>query len=153
MNNVRLSRPEDLTGILNLYRELRPHDPELDSEKASSLFANILSNPSTHIIVAETDGEIASTCMLAVVPNLANGGQPFGIIEHVVTAQRYRRRGLSRAVLTHALQLAWQLKCCKVVLLSGAQRNEAHRLYESVGFRGDVERGFVAKLMGTGNSN
>jgi hypothetical protein len=25
------------------------------------------------------------------------------------------------------------------------QRSEAHALYESVGFRGDMERGFVAK--------
>jgi hypothetical protein len=33
----------------------------------------------------------------------------------------------------------------EVILLSGAQRIEAHRAYEAVGFRGDVERGFVAK--------
>jgi hypothetical protein len=31
------------------------------------------------------------------------------------------------------------------MLLSGAERAAAHRLYESVGFRADVERGFVAK--------
>jgi len=34
------------------------------------------------------------------------------------------------------------------MLLSGAQRKEAHKLYESVGFDGDVERGFVAKPKG-----
>jgi hypothetical protein len=31
------------------------------------------------------------------------------------------------------------------MLLSGVQREEAHALYESLGFRGDIERGFVIK--------
>jgi hypothetical protein len=37
------------------------------------------------------------------------------------------------------------VNCCKVVLLSGAQRVEAHRVYEAIGFSGEVERGFVIK--------
>ncbi len=48
-------------------------------------------------------------------------------------------------VLEYALNAAWSKGCYKVLLLSGAQRTQAHRLYESVGFLGDVERGFVAK--------
>ena len=31
------------------------------------------------------------------------------------------------------------------MLLSGSQRTDAHKLYESVGFVSDVERAFVAK--------
>ena len=83
--------------------------------------------------------------MLAVIPNLANGARPFGVIEHVVTLPEFRRLDLGRVVLQFALDLAWDKDCYKVILLSGAQRTEAHELYESVGFRGDVERGFVAK--------
>lgn len=37
------------------------------------------------------------------------------------------------------------MDCHKVVLLSGAQRIDAHRLYEKVGFNGCAERGFVIK--------
>ena len=72
-------------------------------------------------------------------------GAPFGLIEHVVTAFRFRRQGFGRQVLSFALDLAWSKGCYKVVLVSGSARAEAHRLYESVGFKGDVERGFVAK--------
>ena len=68
--------------------------------------------------------------MLAIVPNIVNGGRPFGIIEHVVTAQTHRRRGLARAVLVCASRLAWLRHCYKVVLLSGAERAEAHRPYD-----------------------
>lgn len=97
------------------------------------------------VLVAECDGEVAATCMLAKLANLASDGRPIGVIEHVVTDDRFRRRGVSRKLLEFALTEAWRANCCKVMLLSGVQRPEAHGLYEAVGFKGDVERGFVAK--------
>lgn len=140
---IRLAEPRDLAGLVALYRELRPGDPELPH--ASALLGRLLKNVDIALAVCECDGALAATCMLAIVPNFAAGGQPFGVIEHVVTLSRFRRRGLARKVLLFAMHLAWSRDCYKVVLLSGAQRSEAHALYESVGFRGDVERGFVAK--------
>ena len=83
--------------------------------------------------------------MLAMVPGLVHQGQPFGIIEHVVTAQAYRGQGIALAMLEYALQLAWRKGCYKVMLLSGQQRTGAHQLYLSAGFDGDRERGFVIR--------
>jgi GNAT superfamily N-acetyltransferase len=141
--SVRLAEPRDLAGILALYRDLRPNDPQLP--QAGALLSRILGNADIALVVCECEGTLAATCMLAIVPNLASGGRPFGVLEHVVTLSRFRRRGLARAVLEFALKLAWSRDCYKVVLLSGTQRTEAHALYERVGLRGDVERGFVAK--------
>ncbi len=138
---ARLARAADFDGVLALYRELRPGDAPI--EKAA--FERVLNDASLGLVVCEHQGALAATCMLAVVQNLASGGRPFGVIEHVVTLPAFRRRGLAREALRHALGLAWARGCYKVMLLSGAGRGEAHRLYESVGFRGDLERGFVAK--------
>lgn len=142
---VRLAEPGDLVGILALYRELRPNDPELSRAEGNSAITRILSDGNIHLVVCEHAGSLASTCMLAMIQNLASGARPFGVIEHVVTLSEFRRQSLARVVLQFALDLAWSKNCYKVVLLSGAQRSEAHQPYESVGFRGDVERGFVAK--------
>jgi GNAT superfamily N-acetyltransferase len=142
---VRSATASDLPGLLALYRELRPGDPDLPPDRAEELWARMLADPAVHVVVAERDGVVAASCMLAMVPNLASGGRPIGLVEHVITGARFRRRGLGQAVLRFALDRAWSRACCKVVLLSGVQRPEAHGLYESVGFRGDVERGFVAK--------
>ncbi|MFL6623420.1 MAG: GNAT family N-acetyltransferase [Sulfurifustis sp.] len=142
---IRLATAKDLPGILTLYKELRPHDPELPTAEAMRLWSEILENRDVHVFVSDIEGQLASSCMLAVVPNLANGGRPFGIIEHVITLFRFRRRGLAQALLEFALSFAWSRRCYKVVLLSGVQRLEAHKMYEAVGFRGDIERGFVAK--------
>src|SRR5439155_18447665 len=79
------------------------------------------------------------------VRNIAEVGGAVGISGHVVTARIHRRRGVARSVLAYALRVAWSRNCYKVILLSGAERTEAHRVYESVGFRGGVESGFVAK--------
>jgi ribosomal protein S18 acetylase RimI-like enzyme len=145
---IREATRADLPGLLALYRELRPNDPAMPDSEASSSWDHLLGSPGLLVIVAESGSSIASTCMLAIVPSIASGGRPFGVIEHVVTAKTLRRRGLARSVLEHALRLAWSRNCYKVILLSGADRTEAHRVYESVGFRGGVECGFVAKPLG-----
>jgi GNAT superfamily N-acetyltransferase len=147
---ARLAGGADLAAVLALYRELRPADPVLPAARATALWEQLLADPHIAIVVVDDQlgpaaATVAATCMLAIIPNLASGGRPIGLIEHVITGQAFRRRGLGRAVLQAALQRAWARGCCKVLLLSGAQRPQAHRLYESVGFDGDVERGFVAK--------
>jgi GNAT superfamily N-acetyltransferase len=142
---IREASRDDLPGVVALYRELRPDDPVLTPQQSELLFDALLADPNVSVIVAEANRIITSTAMLAIVPNLAHGGQPFGVIEHVITAAAHRRKGYAREVLESALRLAWSRRCYKVLLLSGAERSEAHRLYESVGFRGGIERGYVAK--------
>jgi GNAT superfamily N-acetyltransferase len=142
---LREAEAGDLGGILALYRELRPHDPVLPESTAQAKLAELIARSDIHLFVCDADGTLAATCMLAIVPNLATAGRPFGIIEHVVTLQAQRRRGYAQQVMKHALAHAWSRDCYKVMLLSGAQRPEAHRFYEALGFNGDVERGFVVK--------
>ena len=143
--HIRRARESDRDAVLSLYRELRPNDPALPSDKVSELWSKVNEAPGSQIIVAEHEGHVGATCMLALIANLASEGRPIGFIEHVVTAHSFRRKGLGEACLRHAVETAWELGCCKVVLLSGAQRPEAHGVYEKVGFSGDVERGFVIK--------
>ena len=147
---ARKAEAKDLDGILALYRELRPHDPVLAPAVAKARFAALLDQAHAHVLVGEAEGILVATCMLGVIPNLASGARPFGVIENVVTLSAHRGRGYARAVLEHTLALAWSCGCYKVMLLSGAQRIEAHKLYAAVGFDGDVEHGFVAKPKGAG---
>lgn len=142
---VRLANEADHRAVKALYRELRPQDPDVDDETSLKLFGAVLGSPHARLVVALQDGEIGATCMLGFLPNFASGGMPVGVIEHVIAGARFRRRGLARAALGFALDQAWAMNCCKVFLLSGAQRTEAHRLYESVGFVAGRELGFVKR--------
>lgn len=142
---IRECREQDLAGLLSLYAELRPRDPVMTPAMARETLASLLARPEVRIIVAEVGGELAATCQLGVIPTLTNGGRPFGIIEHVITGAAFRRQGLSHQLLEHTLALAWELDCYKVMLLSGEGREAAHRLYEGLGFKAGIEKGFVIK--------
>ncbi len=142
---IRIATIDDLEGVLNLYKELRPLDPDLELNFANEKWSQIINDTQTYIIVAEIDGELASTCSLSINYSIANGARPFSIIEHVITSDKFRRQGLSRKVLKFANSLAWENNCCKVMLLSGEQLKGAHTLYESVGFKSGIEKAFVIK--------
>ncbi|MGY3859311.1 N-acetyltransferase family protein [Aeromonas intestinalis] len=142
---IRACEARDLAGLLALYQELRPRDPVLDEQAAREGLTALLGQPHVRIMVALVDGELAASCQLGIIPTLTNGGRPFGIIEHVITGAAFRRQGLSHRLLERTLALAWELDCYKVMLLSGEGREAAHRLYEGLGFKAGIERGFVIK--------
>lgn len=140
---IREAIQSDLEGLVALYSDLRPQDLLPEYLDAALTLRRVLESGYTKLFVADTGDTLASTCMLAMLPNFAMGGRPIGVIEHVVTLAAFRGQGLAKETLGAALECAWANDCCKVSLLSGAKREEAHRLYESLGFSSDVERGFV----------
>jgi len=85
-------------------------------------------------------GALIASCTLVIIPNLTRGARPYGLIENVVTHQDHRRTGLGRAVLSAALESAWNANCYKVMLATGSRREESLRFYEGAGF----ERGTKA---------
>jgi len=91
--HIRQARESDRDAVLGLYRELRPSDLPLSSDKASELWSKVNEAPRSQIIVAEHEGHVGATCMLALIANIASEGQPIGFIEHVVTAPAFRRKG------------------------------------------------------------
>lgn len=132
--DIRIGRPDDLPGILALYRQLNPGDPVLDPAAAEAVWAALLSSGLTTPFVADLAGLLVSSCTLAIVPNLSRGARPYGVIENVVTDADHRRTGLGRAVLHAALDKAWNANCYKVLLATGSRREATLRFYEGAGF-------------------
>lgn len=140
--DIRPATPEDLPGILALYRQLNPDDPVLDFAVAEPVWSALLSSGLTTPFVADKGGLLVSSCTLAIVPNLSRGARPYGVIENVVTDADHRRTGLGRAVLDAALAQAWKADCYKVVLATGSRRESTLRFYEGVGFQRDTKTYF-----------
>lgn len=145
MENIRLATRADLAGLLALYRELRPNDPELPLNVADDHLQQLLANPQIGLIVVEENQTLIASCMLGLIPTLTNGARPFAMIEHVITSAHCRGKGIGNRMLRYSIELAWKKNCYKVMLLSGAERIDAHRMYEKLGFRGDIEKGYALK--------
>ncbi|PAY04857.1 GNAT family N-acetyltransferase [Bradyrhizobium sp. UFLA03-84] len=131
---VRSAVEHELPAVLNLYRHLHPHDPELETTTAERVWSTLLASSFMTVIVAQAADLLVASCTLAIVPNLSRGGRSYGVIENVVTHADYRRLGLGRRVLAHALDLAWQADCYKVLLATGSKRESTLRFYEEAGF-------------------
>ncbi len=142
---IRTVRRDDLTALLELYVHLNPDNADVPEDALLlPAWERILSDPNVYCFVAETNGLLTGSCLLAVVPNLTRGARSFGVVENVVTHSEYRRQGIGRRLMRRALQTAWDAGCYKVMLLSGAWREDAHRFYEELGFTRDGKVGFVA---------
>lgn len=131
---IRRAGPDDLASLLALYRHLHPDEAPPPAEAASAAWTALLASPLMHPVVAEAEGALVAGCVLALIPNLTRGARPFGVIENVVTHPAHRRQGLGRAVLRHALDIAWAADSYKVMLATGSRREETLHFYETAGF-------------------
>ena len=120
---VRAARREDLPALLALYEQLDENDPSLrQDEHVEEIWDSVLTRPGLHVLVGGLDGKLASTCTLAVVPNLARGGRPHALVENVVTDARRRKRGFGTRVMKRAIEMAREHDCYEVMLLYGSSR-------------------------------
>jgi GNAT superfamily N-acetyltransferase len=144
--SVRSIRREELFKLLELYKHLHADDPPLRMDHhLEKLWDEILTNSLLHYLVGELDGELVSSCTLAIVPNLTRGARPYGLVENVVTHRDFRKKGFATMVLKRALQISWDNDCYyKVMLLTGSKKEETLRFYEGAGFNRNIKTGFVA---------
>ena len=144
---IRHISKDELDDLLALHTHLFsvPDQPLPSRTEVERLWDDMMNSPLLHYFVVEFQGRVVSSCTLAIIPNLTRGARPYGLIENVVTHTDFRGKGIAKALLKHALDFAWEAKCYKVMLLSGAHRQAAHKLYESVGFNKDEKVGYIAK--------
>ena len=133
---IRTATECDLPDILGLYSQLDIDDGEilaLDSAKA--IFSKMGSYPDYSVYVAETDGKVVGTFALAIMDNLAHAGSKSGLIEDVVVARQYQRRGVGKEMMGRAVEICRAKKCYKVALSSNIKRENAHEFYKNLGFK------------------
>ncbi len=144
--HFRPVRADELASLLDLYQHLNADEPPLPAaEVLHQVWNTFLSDPKISCLVGETDGRLVASCTLVIIPNLTRAARPYGLIENVVTRSDYRQKGIGSALLRHALRLAWEQDCYKVMLLTGRKQEETLRFYEKAGFKRGVKTGFVAK--------
>lgn len=144
---VRIVKPDELEKLLDLYRHLNPEDPDIKGQKhISEIWREICSDPSTYCFAVEEDGLLVSSCTLAVIRNLTRGGQPYGLIENVVTHTAYRKKGYGSAVLEKALETARSKGCYKVMLMTSRKEESTLNFYEKAGFKRGQKTAFIIRF-------
>ncbi len=136
----------DLWGLMELYTQLHNNPIPEDSEQLRKLWDTVMSDKNHHIIGAEIDGRIVSSCVCVIVPNLTHGQRPYALIENVVTHEDFRGRGLATACLDYAKKLAAYENCYKMMLLTGSKQESTLNFYRRAGYNSEDKTAFIQWL-------
>ncbi len=141
---IREINQDDFNALSELYTHL--HNNEPIPTGAKHIFDSILSDANHHIIVAEEDGKLVSSCVCVIIPNLTHNQRPYALIENVVTHKDYRKRGLASACLNFAKNVAEENNCYKMMLLTGSKKRSTHRFYQKNGYNRFEKTGYIQRL-------
>ena len=143
---IREIRDTDFDGLMELYMQLHDNPMPAKTPEIVELWQRILNDKDHHIIVAEEDGKIVSSCVCVIIPNLTHNQQPYAFVENVITDERYRRRGLATACLNYAKEIAEKANCYKIMLLTGSKKESTLNFYRQAGYNSEDKTAFIQWL-------
>ena len=140
---IREITEKDYKVLKTLYMQL--HDNPMPEETADLqvLWKRILHDKDHHIIVAEEDGKIVSSCVCVIIPNLTHNQQPYAFVENVITDEAYRKQGLATACLDYAREIAVRENCYKLMLLTGSKQDSTLDFYRKAGYNSEDKTAFI----------
>lgn len=134
---------DDLDGLLELYTHLHDNPVPQKTAELSALWEEILADKNHHIIIAEEEGKIVSSCVCVIIPNLTHGQRPYAFVENVVTHADFRKRGLAAACLDYAKSIAESEGCYKLMLLTGSKEESTLNFYRRAGYNSNDKTAFI----------
>nr|MBS1900496.1 GNAT family N-acetyltransferase [Actinomycetota bacterium] len=145
---LRRARPDDTAAIVALLaddaisaaRGDTASDDDLPAYRAG--LESVLADGSNDLLVAEHDGTAVGTFQLTRIPGMSRQGSTRLLVEAVRVSSQLRSGGVGSALMRWVMDVATaELGSPLVQLTSDAQRLDAHRFYERLGFTGS-HRGF-----------
>lgn len=124
------------------------HDNPMAEESPELLekWNRIVDDKDHHIIVAEEDGRIVSSCVCVIIPNLTHEQRPYAFVENVITDEAYRGKGLATQCLEYAKDIAVKENCYKMMLLTGSKNPKTLDFYRNAGYNSEDKTAFIQWL-------
>ncbi|MCL2387350.1 MAG: GNAT family N-acetyltransferase [Defluviitaleaceae bacterium] len=149
MFEIRKANQYDVEALMDLYlghlTVIPPKEPQVVGMWVDKIIC-FETNPLYHLLVGEVDGRVVSSVTVVVIENLTNNLRPYAIIENVVTHADFRCNGYAALLMEKASEIAAELNCYKIMLLTGSKKDSTLRFYENCGFNKDEKTGFIKRL-------
>ena len=143
---IREIQRSDLNGVLELYMQLHDNPMPEESPELLEKWNRILDDKDHHIIVAEEDGRIVSSCVCVIIPNLTHEQRPYAFVENVITDEAYRGKRLATKCLEYAKDIAFKENCYKMMLLTGSKNPKTLDFYRNAGYNSEDKTAFIQWL-------
>ena len=143
---IREINIDELSELLELYAHLHEQSVPKNSNHLQKTWNTICKDENHHIIVCEVNGQIVSSCVCVIIPNLTRNIRPYALIENVVTHADYRNNGYATACLNYARGLAVRSNCYKIMLLTGSKDDSTLNFYKKAGYNCTDKTAFIQWL-------
>lgn len=143
---IREAEENDLNQLLELYTQLGDNKVPQKSDGLFNLWNHIINDKDHHIVVYEDNGQIVSSCVCVIIPNLTHEQRPYAFIENVVTDERYRKKGLATKCLNFAKEIEVKENCYKMMLLTGSKKESILNFYKKAGYNSNDKTAFIQWL-------
>lgn len=104
-------------------------------ESYCAAFEEIQNDKNNELIVAELDDEIVGTLQITFTPSISFQGGKRATVESVRVDAKFRGQGIGRELMFFAIERAKAENCVSMQLTTNAERADAHRFYENLGFK------------------
>jgi len=136
----RQAKREDLAEIVRMLADdflgtTRERYEKSLPESYIKAFEEIDADKNNELIVAEKDGEIIGTLQITFTPSISFQGGKRATVESVRVDEKYRGQGIGKELMRWAIERARKENCVAMQLTTNAERTDAHRFYENLGFR------------------
>ncbi len=143
---IREVKENELNELLELYLHLHEESMPEFSEHLDKTWKIIMQDENHHIIVKIVDDKIVASCVCVIIPNLTRNIRPYAFIENVVTHADYRGKGYATECLNYAKEIAKNMNCYKMMLLTGSKKEATLKFYENVGYNSTDKTAFIQWL-------
>jgi len=143
---IREAQAADLDRLLELYSVLFGKSILEKNEETVRIWNHIMTDSMHHVIVAEDDGKLVSTCTCVIIPNLTYDQRPYAVVENIVTHSDHRAQGYATACLQQAQRVAEAANCYKISLATQSKLESTHKFYEKLGYDKDDMTAFTQWL-------
>lgn len=140
---IREIEENDFERLMTLYMQLHNNLMPKKTDDIMKLWTKILQDKDYHIIVAQENKKIVSSCVCVIIHNLTHNQQSYALIENVVTDEQYRKRGLATQCLNYAKQIALKSNCYKLMLLTGSKMESTLNFYRKAGYNSEDKTAFI----------
>jgi GNAT superfamily N-acetyltransferase len=137
---VRRARARDAGEVARLYAQL-VSNPALDV--LPERLAELETSADAALFVVDRGDRLAGTVLVCLCLDAMFGRRPFAVVENIVVDAGLRGRGVGARLLRQVERFCLAADCSKIMLLSAAERSDAHAFFERLGYAGDRKRGFV----------
>jgi ribosomal protein S18 acetylase RimI-like enzyme len=142
--NIRKLTEDDLVGLAALYKQFWGQSSSL--EKMRATFQRLNKDPNYLLLVADKENVIVGSVMGIICEELYGDCRPLMVVEDVIVDKHQRRLGIGSSLMRQLEGYAVKHNCNYIIFVTESERSEAHRFYESLGYRSDAYKGFKKRL-------